>query len=279
MSDWPIFPNYYTSKWYPVIDGGSTYYTQVDTANAANTKGNYTQIIASTPCDCFLVLQITRFANVGDFLIDIAVGGAGSESIIVSDILFSRANALQFGLVQSIPIPKLIPSGTRVSIRCQSTRASTNSIYLNICCNCLGNILYTDLNPKITTYGSNTADSGGTGLDPGGVANTKSAWVEISSSLTFETSGLFLGIGSRNNATTSTCSWSLDLAVGGAGSEQIIISSIIITIHGNNNLINPGISDIYWVSIPAGTRLAARVQSNITDASDRLIDIIVYTIS
>jgi len=279
MGDWSIFPNISMADWYPVVDGGSSYWTQIDTANAGNTKGNFTPIISSTPYDCILCVQVSRFNYAGDFLIDVAVGDAGSESVIVSNILFSRASSAQYALTQRVLIPKIIPSGTRISMRCQSTRTSTNSIFVNIGCHRIGSFLSGDFASKITTYGDAAGDSGGTALDPGGSANTKGSWVEITSGLAFNTVGFYFCIGSQYNGNVTTGSWSMDLGIGGAGSEEIIVASFPITCYNNNHLFNPCVSEIFWIPIPAGTRFAARVQSSITDATDRVIDFVLYGIS
>lgn len=101
----------------------------VITAGTANTLGSYAQLVASTTNDYIGFLM--GFDNLGafspgsslqtGFLFDVAVGGAGSEKNIISQIFF-RESARPLLNYPFIPI--CIPSGSRISARCQASTAS-----------------------------------------------------------------------------------------------------------------------------------------------------------
>jgi hypothetical protein len=63
----------------------------------------------------------------------------------------------------------------------------------------------------------------------------------------------------------------MDIGVGSAGSEQVLLGDMDLSASAGSDSIGPMAIGVP-VRIPAGTRLAVRAQSNITDATDRLFD-------
>ncbi len=102
----------------------------------------------------------------------------------------------------------------------------------------------------------------------GGAANVKGAYAEIYVATEFETSLLFLML-----HTIAASDYLVDIAIGAAGSEVIIIPDIIIRNTGSQ--FQPPVV-WYPVALPPGTRLAARAQSASTFAQNRTLDIIIY---
>ena len=78
------------------MPSGST----IDAGGTANTKGSYTQMVASTSRDycalawCMDSLNVTP-ANTANFLVDVAIGGAGSEQVIVSNLFAQHVAGTQ----------------------------------------------------------------------------------------------------------------------------------------------------------------------------------------
>src|SRR6188474_3371552 len=107
-----------------------TAYRVTPTANAsAGVKGSYTQVVASSPYDSsrlHLTCLWTSSAWVWTTL-DIALGGAGAESVIVSNIMSGQDTEALSGW--TIPIDVDIPAGSRIAVR---VAASTGSQPLNI---------------------------------------------------------------------------------------------------------------------------------------------------
>lgn len=247
------------------------------TANAsANTKGSYSQLIASTAYpSAGIMLEVVVGSNNADYLMDLAIGGAGSEQILIADILVGSTVGSSRRILM---LPCAIPAGTRISARCQST---TGGATLTV----MGHLFTSDGSPVpsaslFTTYGANSADSGGVGIDPGGVANTPGAYAQLTASSAYPHHALALCVGCQNNATPSAGRWLVDLAVGGAGSEQIILLDFPLSGGGSTSQGGPTPSFVVIpCSIPAGTRIAARARSSITTSPGRLIDLVLIGIT
>ena len=267
MADWPAA---LSQGRYTAIGevASSSNGTTVTASATTNTKGSYAELEASTPNDCDgFIVAVDHPPGPADHLLDIAIGAAGSEIVIVPDMLVSGADAgVEYAY---IPVP--IKAGTRVAARSQSTDASDAirvTVYL-----VAGGWMASAPCGRVTNYGSAAADSGGVGVDPGGTANTKGSYAEISAALTHPTKYLVVMVGSRNNTVIGADIFALlDIAVGGAGSEQVVVPDLFIQANAS--------TDAYgrcWICLPltlkAGERVAARLQSNSTDATDRLIDV------
>lgn len=93
-------------------------------------------------------------------------------------------------------------------------------------------------------------------------AHTKGSYVGMITSLPFECSALHVHLGQTGAAVSATNTQTLfDVGVGGAGSEQTIISNIAM----GGNL--PFASWLIPVIIPAGSRVALRIQSQVVSKS------------
>lgn len=241
------------------------------TSGAANTKGSYAELLASATYDAqgfFLWMQKAGHSN-NDVLVDVAVGAAASETIIVNNLVGPNVGN---GECTQYYIPLPIPAGTRLSARCQAVGASdVSKIGVTLAS---GHPLGWS-GGSVTTYGANTTDSGGVSVDPGGTANTKGAYSELTSSTTYDHRALILAIGEQNNFVRSSSGFRIDLAVGAGGSEQIIIPDILMAQSAGGDNFMPR-SFHFRTHIPAGSRIAVRAQCSITDASDRLFDAILY---
>ena len=97
---------------------------EVDPGGTANTKGAYTEIVASTSESirgfniCFGDRDTSR-ATAG-FLFDIAIGAGGSEEVIVSNYFFHTQASETSSPWLSPFFPLALPAGTRISARSQS---------------------------------------------------------------------------------------------------------------------------------------------------------------
>jgi hypothetical protein len=149
---------------------GSGHGTSVSApASPTNTKGTWTQLIASTAFDSLLV--IISFINSGASttdtacLIDIGIGAAAAESVIIPDLMCGQiASGPQR---RSYIFPLRIPSGSRVSARAASVRASGGATVL---IELYGGPRDPDrwwAGSAVTAYGINSADSGGVAVTAG----------------------------------------------------------------------------------------------------------------
>lgn len=248
----------------------------------ANTKSGYVEITPSVSYDSdgiylfFFPDALSTMTN--SFLIDIAVGSAGSEVPIIENIPATGRR----GSGQRVFIPIAIPSGSRISTRSQVLNVGASQRGIGLCATLLPRS-YTasnqNRNKVCTTYGANTSDSGGVQVDPGAAANTKGAWSEVVSSTAYPIRQLLLFFNLINNTTASAANFLVDVGIGSNGQEQLLISDISVGEQvGSDGLVPPVFGPIP-ISIPSGTRIAVRAQCNITDATDRLFDVIVMGVS
>lgn len=257
------------SRYETVGHASSTAYGTTVTAGAsADTKGAFSQVVASTSFDASGLFIFLGAGSSGpnSYLVDIAVGGSGSEQVIIPDLLYQQATVGRENWVLSVPLA--IPVGTRVSARCQSNNAS-ETVQVSLLLMAGGFPTSSPLG-RAVMYGAG-ASSGGTAIDPGSTADTKGTWVEIASSTGNPIRWLGILIGAKTNAALTTGRWRMDIGVGSAGSEQVLLGDIDLSASAGSDSIGPMAIGVP-VRIPAGTRLAVRAQSNITDATDRLFD-------
>lgn len=235
---------------------------------AANAKGAWAELIASAARDAGgLILSVIQSSTDQDALIDIGVGGAGSESVIAANLCFAGGQRTQL-----FPIPIAIPAGSRVAYRFQCTNSA---VVMNATVTLLAGDSYIG---RVDTYGANTADSGGVSVDPGAVAHTVGEYSELAAALTYDIRGFMIGITNQSNTGRTACQWLARLGVGAALSEQVIMNNIFLTCLSFHNMWPMLIGPI-WMPIPAGSRVALAAQCSITDATDRLFDAIFYGLS
>lgn len=102
--------------------------------------------------------------------------------------------------------------------------------------------------------------TGGTVITP--VVGSKGGWAQIFAALDADTYGLMILV---HNSRTSAAnrSYAIDIGIGAAGSETVIIPDLIGSNAGITNSTG-GIWYYFPIFIPAGTRLAARAQGSVT---------------
>lgn len=239
----------------------------------AHTKGSWTELVASTSSAVDFVILGFRGPTVS-YLVDIGTGGAGSETVLISNLLVLCRD---FVHVNQIPLPVEIPTGTRVAARCQARLASQAAIKVGLTMLHGGSAVGT----AVQSYGANTADSGGTQVDSGGAANTKGSWSELTASTTATTKALMVAVAKPDFHTNqgSTPLWRVDIGTGAAASESVLIPDLFFSADTTLDMpMCPYVGPLP-VEVASGTRLAARAQSTSTGGTDRLLDVAVYAIS
>lgn len=259
------------------VKTGTSFYG-VDIADGAvNTKGSWVEVVPSSSVTedvCLLKINVSDAStSVTSWLIDIGTGGSGSESVLIANIPFSSAT--QFNVGQwSILVPVSLPTGTRISARCQSNNAGAVSVRVQV--HCIGGQLNTATN---ATYGSSTATSAATTVDPGAVASTKGSWVQLTASSTQATEWLVVVLTVLGNAARDAAArYNLDIGTGGAGSETVVVPDLTFSTDTASDDFQ-SMQFMVPVSIAAGTRIAVRGASTSTDATDRLFGVSIITAS
>lgn len=243
--------------------------TTVTASGSINTKGSWVQLNAATAYDMnmFWIFLENPSVNNSGYLIDIGIGAAASEIVLIANIPYGCPSNSS-GII-GIPCPVAIPAGTRISARIQGATASCTISAQVVGCDGMADEPAGLGAPK--TYGALTASSQGTLIDPGGTANTKGSYAQITASTTYDIGAVAIII--DNQQTLCAGSLLFDLAVGAAASEKIVLGNIPITI-GNGNVGSSGGFYGNPVSfkrckIPAGTRLSLRAQSSNNGAGSR----------
>lgn len=258
---------------------GASTGTTITASGSANVKGSWTQLIASTAedYDGLLVYLAPGAAANRSFLVDIGIGAAASETVIIPDLLEAHSNpgdVVRPGCCYKINIA--IPKGSRLAARCQCSTASGTTTVLcvpfregNLRCG------------QWSAIGVTTANSNATSVDPGASANTKGSWVELVASTSYDIDLLIVALGSRDQTgSIVTCSWLVDIGVGAAGSEVVIVPNLwtALTDYSAGAACQSSVPVTPPIvrRIPAGSRIAARAQCSSATATQRLLRVAAY---
>jgi hypothetical protein len=230
-------------------------------SSTVNTKGAWTELIASTSSDVdYMIVRVfgvNQSGSAGGALLDIGTGASGSETAIAENIAIGSAGGNSPGATSVyFSIPVKIASGTRIAARMQSV-ISSKSASINILCFNFGQGLL--LPSSIDVLGTSTATSRGTQLSANNV------WTEIVASTSTDYTGFSL-VPSASNNFMAALSGTYELGVGASGSEVSIGSFAFqaqtIEAVSNDNFRNQLF--IYGKVVPAGSRLAVRQTENVT---------------
>jgi len=248
------------------------------TANAtANTKGSYTELIASTSYHTSFVTVTIIYADdatAADYLVDIAIGAASSEVVIIPNLLFTKAGTTATNISRqqtyhySFPIE--IASGTRISARVQCT---TGSEAIDVSMQLFGqSLMPSSAGSRVVAMGATTADSGGTQVTAG-TSNSKGSYTQLTAS-SDHIKGFVLAMGWRNIDFAANIRLQIDVAIGSAASEKIILPDWMLMLNEAEMINNPT-SPFIPLEIPSGSRVSIRVQQNSTNSRGN-IDYIIY---
>jgi hypothetical protein len=236
-------------------------------------KGSYTQLLATTAFNASGIHILARDNNATasphDYLLDLSIGASGQEQVVISNLLITQTTDRNGGICY---FPISIPSGSRLAARTQCNIAGTTLVVAAMLHS--QSFMSTAGCNRVTTYGAATADSGGEVVDPGAVAHTKGAYAQITASTTAPIRSLVMCLGNRGNSAMAEADFLFDIAIGASGQEQVVVPNIWVSESGAEIVIPRAI--LVPVTIPTGTRLAVRAQCSETNATDRLLDVVIY---
>jgi hypothetical protein len=267
MADWPI-----AWGWCPKTYGSAR--ASVQSGN--NTKSAWTEVIASTPFDGFVLVNIIPAGSSATYLVDIGIGGSGSEISLISDILIDFYTPTSFfGVARQIFVPIFVPAGSRLSFRSASYGGSDWTDCALTLVQAGGFVAPTGLSRSVT-YGAVTGDSGGTAIDPGASADTKGSWVQLTSGADFGIKGLAIALSGGLNANMTSCEWYIDIGLTSSPGDAVVIADYFAACREESDLVTPFISPVFPVFIPAGEEIHMRASCTINDATDRVFDAVIY---
>jgi len=257
----------------------------VATAGSEATKGSWIQLIASTADDAQGFLVTFGFGDTGEvgaeMLVDIGIGANPNEVAIVANLPANMATAVDRNVTSSVYIPLRVPAGTRITARAQSTNADTPTYAADTILVSVHMVSRTWAGMpgcgECETLGADTTDSAGTAVDPGATPNTKGAVVVFSASLGEDACAALVGATrSGENRALTTCDWLVDVLVGGAGVEEVVVPNVFFGGSDSGDMISPFVSGPVPCYIPAGSRVTVRASSDLGASPDRILDVILY---
>jgi hypothetical protein len=234
------------------------------TANLlANTKGSWTQLIASSSGNTSFIF--VSVANIGAIttntatLLDIGIGASGSETAIIGDVAVGASSAFSLGGANIYGVPFKIASGTRISARIQSVVAGGKTASISAYLMDSGN--YDTAPTSVDVIGADTANSKGISF-----SGASGSWTEAVASTSRSYRAVCCVLSSHNSDIAGiTISW--DVGIGASGSE-VFFGGGRAAVSSNELLSNATpYNYLFGRKIPAGSRLAVR--HNIAANPDR----------
>ena len=254
----------------------SIFYT---TPSSPNAKGDWSRIINLPTFDAHGLKITFRQGTAGSdqrkFLTDIGMGSSNSIATVCSNIPLQYGGASH--QVGRFDLPITVPMSSEIWVRAQNHSSGTAIIRVSVGYFSAG-FQYPSALGAASTYGVTVDSTAGTQVDPGGVANTKGAYFEISPSIASDIKYAVVCVGNQANQADANMQILLDIAIGAAGSEVSVISDLLYSKNTAADDMSPPMTGVP-VSIPAGARLSARAMSDITNAVDRLFDVAVIGVS
>jgi hypothetical protein len=233
-----------------------------------HTKGAWRNMISALPFDTVgLVVNTGPTSLSYPYLLDIGIGEQGREVVLIPDIM--GVSPQPPGL--AFYVPMRLPAGTRVVARTQARNGGA-PINLQII-GVGGHSERLPHIPQVTGYGINAAATDGTTPALPANINVKGAWTELVASTAHAFEHVILCIGINSSGTSGRPN-RIDLGVGPAGSEAVVLPDYIVTEgHTSGMAMCPAIS-VLPVSVPAGSRVALRYQNNNLTARDMRVSLI-----
>jgi len=220
------------------------------TGGTANNFGAWTQMIAATSFDVAYIVAMVSDQVVSNFnsVYDIGIGAAGNETPIVNKLMGYGGNGNNYNAYE---LPVSIPAGTRISVR-ELGGGSGNSGHIGLE---LFDAGFTNMEggAGVDAVGFVAGTCHGTSVTTG-AANTKGSYSQLVASAARDYLGFCVAIDGLDAALG--VHGILDIAIGAAGSEQIIVPDWIFTLTTQGSPV----SKFYAIPIPAGARVAARAQ-------------------
>lgn len=262
MADWPI-QNFACCSGNYIVSTNTT---------TTHSKSAWAELIASMPFTG--VLSFTwraTDATAHRELFDIGIGAFGSEVAIAENFyVYCRGIDKQYNFI----LPVIIPRGTRVVVRSQTSKNSWNSTAIAAA---IPATFFSQAFSVCHSYGANTASTYGTNVDPGGTANTYGSWVEFCSAapITYKYIMMTIGGYSCNGLDTAT-TWNLNIGVTGTPASNIILADYYLSGHNYFDVPAPyGLLQLP-ISIKKGDAIHLQTKCTTNNSLDRYIDFVLH---
>lgn len=247
--------------------GGRTEVLGINTASTALTSvtagarayGSYVELSAATGFEYHGLWVLVGNPSAANASFRLAIGGAGSEQVI-ADQIYCPSPSTRQQLFQ-IYMPLKVPAGVRLAIS-MSRNAGTTGTFAVAVIGMAGGTTWPVGYQRATGYGPTAAAPNGVTVTASASAHTKGSYAELTSSTTNPMRLMQVVIAGNE---TSTGFQFVDVAVGAASSEVIVVPNLVLRTHANTQEAN-GLVYTLPVNQPSGVRVAARCQA--TNGSD-----------
>lgn len=249
--------------------------TLITAAGSANTKGAWADLGSATGFSYeAITVWCYRGSSAADYLLDIGISDGSNRFVLIADLHMAGAKlAVEYGFHLTIPVR--VPAGAQLSARVAcSTLGATLDV--GVVGHASGVAGVPGFSRSVALFAP--ATSRGIAVDPGGTANTKGSWAEITASSPERVAAMYGLVGFNGDiARASVASLLLDIGIGAATAEYVLYPNMHISWGATRDgpSICPRIPP-FAAAIPAGTRIAARAQCGIITVGDRTIDLALY---
>lgn len=228
----------------------------LESSSTANTKGSWVTLGTTlTSAASWINLACGPISSTtGDrsILLDLAIGGAGSETIVLSNLVMGFRN------YHNHLIPLHLPAGATLRGRISCGLSGSNFVFTRTTAYHGEPDSGLTVPGRITTYGAVPASSSGTTVTPSGTSNVMGSWAELTSSTTAPIHALMVAVQSSSTTIPSFREYLIDIGVGPSGQETVIVPHWKVAF--NSPYVFPQSPELcpLSVSLPAGVRLSAR---------------------
>lgn len=255
-----------------IAGGSSTDGITVNSNASPDTKGSWVTNSAYKPSFTWNLLNLMMWnANVDNFVMDVGIDdGSGNVFVLCPDLRVPGLRVARSGVIHYL-LPLHIPQGKQLAFRCSSAGGGNG---LRIVCGGSASAIYgaQSYSRMVSLYTVQTGSLGIT-VDPGGTANTKGSWVQMTASSSDRVVGLLTCIGDGGDiGRGANQNMAVDIGIGASSSERILIPDITFAADTNSDQWGPKLGGPYPVDVPASTRFAMRTQCSVNTAGDRLAD-------
>ena len=250
--------------------------TNITASATANTKGSWVDLGSTTSFayEHITVCLIPGTGSAVDLMMDIGISDGANRFVIAADLHYTSVKST-FAHALSIGIPLHVPSGTQLSARCAASVGSSDmSVIVSGHSSGLGGAPGFSRCVALFT----PALSRGIAIDPGGTANTKGAWADITTSCPNDISAMFGLVGFNGDVARAAAARSImDIGVGAAAAEYVLYPNAFMgwSTFWDGPFANVRIPP-FACHVPATTRIAARSACSLTTAGDRTFDLALY---
>ena len=217
-------------------------------------------------------------ATARTILLDVGVGSP--ESVLISNLMLCPPAVggvtTQRETSQTIYFPISAPPGHVLKVRAQASMSAHQGISVTSCKASSGLPVAGQV---VDTYGANVAATKGVTLTAPAADGTYGSWTEITPSCErVKALMIACGHGQADWTTLSDQWYQIQIGVGGAGSEQNILTLYEAGASSSaTGTVSQMVLGPYYVDIPQGSRLSARVGKQYS-SGQRTLDVVLYGI-